>query len=146
MTRVYHIATPNIGLEPMKAESRPPKLVGHTGSKAWKVAMCCAATSGVADSRSFGEPDFETTESTLERRRPSPHHQKLIRELRNARQQLEVVAEMRRREPARTEAALQRARLKKAKGVPIAAMLPWRRERLEQQAEGSVCLPSSCKT
>ena len=61
---------------------------------------------------------------------------KLARQLCIARKQL--VAEMRRREPAWTEAALQRARLKKAKGMPIAAMVPWRRERLEQQAEGSV--------
>ena len=45
---------------------------------------------------------------------------------------------MRRREPAWTEAALQRARIKKAKGVPIASMERWRRERLEQQAEASV--------
>ena len=60
----------------------------------------------------------------------------LCRQLRTARTQL--VAEMRRRDPAWTEAALQRARIKKAKGVPIASMERWRRERLEQQAEASV--------
>ena len=45
---------------------------------------------------------------------------------------------MRLREPLWTEAALQRARLKKAKGIPRAAMPPWRRALIERQAEASV--------
>ena len=37
-----------------------------------------------------------------------------------------------------TEAALQRARLKKAEGTPLAALPSWRRARLERQAQASV--------
>ena len=50
----------------------------------------------------------------------------------------EVLAEMRQRDPVWTEAALQRARLKKAGGTPLAALPPWRRARLERQAQASV--------
>ena len=60
----------------------------------------------------------------------------LVRQLRTARRLL--VTEMRRRDPAWTETAVQRARIKKAGHLPIASMSPWRRARLELEAEASV--------